>query len=101
MPKYAMTSSRMVEKAPPINQSIERRHECDGVDVLEFGEVSRPEASNELSGCHFTYPDLYSRREEKTTRQVAFEMSENDPLAKRRRVMPRFLKGWGPSHDQR
>jgi len=36
MPKYAMTSSRMVERAPPTNQRIERRHESDGVAVLEW-----------------------------------------------------------------
>jgi hypothetical protein len=71
MPKYATTSSRMVERTPPTNQRIERRHECDGVDALEFGDTSgfKPRASRGLSGGHFTYPDLYSRREEKT-RQV-------------------------------
>src|SRR6478672_4874032 len=49
MPKYAMTSSRIVEKTPPTNQRIERRHECDGVDALEFGDTSnftqKPQAS--------------------------------------------------------
>ena len=39
MPKYAMTSSRMVEKAPPKNQRIERRHVCDDVDLHKDKEV--------------------------------------------------------------
>src|SRR6476620_4897138 len=56
MPKYAMTSSRIVEKTPPTNQRIERRHECDGVDPLEFGDTSGSTRKKPRASC----PDVIS-----------------------------------------
>ena len=78
----------MVEKAPPTNDRMARRHGRDGADALEFGDTSG-----------FTPKKPQAGRGGKKTGKLLLKCLKNRIGAKRRRVMPRLLKGGAPGHD--